>query len=223
MSEKFCGSCRRLSMRPRPLTRAAVDMDAYRRHPQNFCLYLASISPRRRSLLKKEKIKFKIIRPNYHEKPIRGAGPVRLVTTHALQKALSVASKVKKGVIISADTIVYFKGKVIGKPKNLKDAFGILSRLQGNWHTVFTGVALLKIKCGKVINRENFYEKSLVKIKKMSVSEIKSYFKHTNPLDKAGAYAIQSKNATIVEQIKGSFSNAVGLPMEKLCDRLNVI
>ncbi len=183
-------------------------------------IYLASRSPRRQLLLKNAGLRFKVKHPNYHEKPIPGAGPSKLVSTHALQKALSLAPKIKEGTILGADTIVYFKKKVIGKPRDLKHALSTLSNLQGKWHTVFTGVALIQVKNHQVLSKTVFYEKTKVKIRAMSQADIVKYFKKIQPLDKAGAYAIQSKHAGIVEQIKGSFSNAVGLPMEKLCVKI---
>lgn len=179
-------------------------------------IYLASTSPRRKRLLKDAGVRYRTLRPNYHERPIAGLAPPELVKRHALEKGLSAAKLVKSGIILSADTIVYVAGGVIGKPKNRGDAFGILSKLQGRWHTVYTGVALLKVSGGSVVKRKSFYAKTRVFVRPMSAGEIKSYFKKINPLDKAGAYAIQSCDSSVVEKIRGSFSNAVGLPMEAL-------
>jgi septum formation protein len=179
-------------------------------------IYLASTSPRRKRLLKEAGIRFRVLRPEYHEKNIPGLGPGALVKRHALEKGLSAAKLIKDGVVLSADTVVYLNGRVIGKPRNRRDAFRILSNLEGRWHTVYTGVSLLERSAGKTIKKRSFIVKTGVQIKEMTPEEIRAYFKKINPLDKAGAYAIQSSRVSIVKKIRGSFSNAVGLPMEKL-------
>jgi len=167
-------------------------------------------------LLREAGIRFRVLRPYYHEKDVPGLRPAALVKRHALEKAKSAQPLVKNGTLLSADTIVYFKGGVIGKPRNIKEAVRILSKLQGRWHAVYTGVALLKLSAGQIIKKKLFSEKTGVFIKKMSPADIYSYFRKISPLDKAGAYAIQSRQSSIVEKLKGSFSNAVGLPIEEL-------
>ncbi len=183
-------------------------------------IYLASTSPRRKTLLTKAGVRFRVIRPRYHEKHRRRMLPSRLVMMHARMKAESCLGKIKEGLILSADTLVYCKGKIIGKPKNLKDAARILGRLQGNWHMVYTGIALFRVEDGRLKKRDVFYVKTKVLIKKLSPIAIRSYFKKVNPLDKAGAYAIQSPHGGIIEKVRGSFTNAVGLPLEKVIPRL---
>ena len=179
-------------------------------------IYLVSTSPRRKKLLREAGVRFRVLRPKYHERHIPGLRPDALVKRHAYEKAMSAVSLVKEGVLLSADTVVCLDGHVIGKPKNIKDAVRILSKLQGRWHTVYTGVALLKLSAGRITKKKVFSEKTGVFIKKMSRADIRSYFRRISPLDKAGAYAIQSTRASIVEKFKGSHSNAVGLPMERL-------
>ena len=179
-------------------------------------LYLASTSPRRKKLLRDLKIPFKTIKPEYLENDEIGQKPLSMVRAHALGKALSGAKRVKEGTVLSADTTVFFQGDIIAKPRDHRHAFQILKSLQGKWHTVYTGVAVLSVKNGKVIRRRVFVEKTRILLKKMTFSEIKAYFKKIDPLDKAGAYAIQVKSNNIVEKIQGSFSNAVGLPMERI-------
>jgi septum formation protein len=177
-------------------------------------LFLASVSPRRRRLLTEYKIAFRVIRPLYREANDGTCHPAASVRRHALGKALSVVRKVRKGTILSADTVVYYKGKIIGKPKDRREAVRILSRLEGRTHTVYTGVALLTVRGGRVRKKTVFTEKTRVRLLPMSHAMIVRYFKKINPLDKAGAYAIQSARMNIVAEIKGSFTNAVGLPME---------
>lgn len=179
-------------------------------------IYLASTSPRRKKLLKENKIRFKILKPSYRERMIPGISVHRLVKTHAREKAESCVCLIGKGTILSADTVVYCDGRIIGKPRDKKHAVQILSKLQGRWHEVFTGVTLLRVEKGKILASKTFVVKSGIRIQPMSRQEILKYFRRMNPLDKAGAYAIQSQSVSIVEEVRGSFTNAVGLPMEKL-------
>ena len=182
-------------------------------------IYLASTSPRRKFLLKKYGITFKTLRPDYEESNESVLGPARLVKKHALEKGLSCLRFVKNGVILSADTIVYLKKKVIGKPQDMKEALRILGGLQNRWHRVYTGVVMLQIHAGKVKKRSMFSEVTKVKLKRLSRKEIKRYFRKINPFDKAGAYAIQSKQPNIINQFKGSLTNAIGLPMETVLQK----
>lgn len=184
-------------------------------------IYLCSTSPRRRALLKEKGISFRLLKPRYEETPIRTRPIARGVRRHALGKALSAVSLVRNGIILGADTVVVSQGKAIGKPRDMKHAVKLLLGLQGRRHEVITAVALIKVKNGKVTSRAIFAVRSGVRIKRMDRAEIAAYFKKMNPLDKAGAYAVQSKRApVIVEAISGSVSNVVGLPMEKLCDTI---
>lgn len=186
-------------------------------------IYLASTSPRRKALLKRFGIPFQTLEPDYEEIHRSNLSPAQLVRVHALEKGRSCATLIRSGVILSADTIVYLNGKVIGKPKNKKDAFKILRSLQGRWHKVYTGVALIRVQTGKIKRKSLFSEVTQVKLKQMSEQEIKQYFQKINPLDKAGAYAIQSKQPNIVEAVKGSLANAIGLPMEAVLKRYKML
>jgi septum formation protein len=181
-------------------------------------IYLASTSPRRRNILREWGIVFKVIYPDYEENNERDAflTPRALVKKHALAKGISCLSQIADGKIIGADTLVYCKGKIIGKPKNHEEAFQILNFLQGRWHTVYTGVALLKVKGHRLYEKKVFSEKTKVRLKPLGRRAITNYFKKINPLDKAGAYAIQSKGANIIAEVKGSLSNAIGLPIERV-------
>jgi septum formation protein len=184
-------------------------------------IYLCSTSPRRRALLRQKKIAFRLLRPDYKETAIRAKPVSKGVKRHALGKALSAVKLVKNGIILGADTVVVFRGRAIGKPRDMKHAILMLSQLQGNWHDVITAVALIKIKDSRVVKHITFSVRSRVRIQKMDENGIRAYFRKITPLDKAGAYAAQAKNAPkIVESIRGSFTNVVGLPMEKLCDTM---
>lgn len=142
--------------------------------------------------------------------------PSRTVKEHALGKARSAAKKISKGIVVGCDTIVYFRKKIIGKPRSLKDAFRILGALQGRRHSVYTGIAVLRVAASRIVREAVFYEKTAVTLKKMSRGDIAGYFRKVHPLDKAGAYAIQSRRCPIVEKVQGSLFNAAGLPIERL-------
>ncbi len=179
-------------------------------------IYLASTSPRRKRLLKSARLVFKCVKPDYVEGGGLRGSPASVAKRHALGKALSAATRLSDGWVLGADTLVYHGGKILGKPANAGHALKMLGLLQGRWHTVYTGVALIKLKEGRAVVTRVFIETTRVKLKKMSAPEIAAYFKKINPLDKAGAYAIQSRHPNIVEKTRGSLSNAIGLPMEKL-------
>lgn len=173
-------------------------------------LILASASPRRRDLLKNEGIKFKVV-PSMVSEDYRSKKPANIVKELALKKAVSVASRLKSGIVIGADTIVVLKGEIIGKPKDKADAARILGMLSGTYHKVYSGVAVVDAMSGKKIVD---YEASRVKMRRLSRKEIARFaVKH---LDKAGAYAVQEKGDAFVEKIEGDYFNVVGLPVRKL-------
>ena len=186
-------------------------------------LYLASRSPRRTKLLKEAGLSHRIVRSAYEETGGRGLGPAALVRKHAMGKALAALPKVDNGLLVAADTIVYYRGKIIGKPRSRREAETTLLSLQGRWHAVYTGVALIWTKNKKLQKKVLFHEKTKVLLKKMDLAGIRRYFLRVDPMDKAGAYAIQTVQGTIVEKVSGSFSNAVGLPMERLCAKMRAL
>ena len=179
-------------------------------------IYLASTSPRRKMLLRKAGITFHILKPDYEEDDGLKAPPSQVVQIHAVKKAESCMGGVRNGMILAADTIVYHKGEMIGKPKDMKKACLMLGKLQGKWHSVYTGVAILKMVSGRAVKKTVFFEKTKVHLRRLTPKGIEHYFKRVNPLDKAGAYAIQSPRGGIVQEVRGLFSNAVGLPVEKV-------
>jgi septum formation protein len=183
-------------------------------------LILASLSPRRRRLLKEARIRHRVLKVDYKETHPRGMGPAAVARKHALGKAMAALTRVANGRILAADTLVYCGGKIIGKPRDLREAEKILLSLQGRWHKVVTAVALLDAKKSQVKKKVLFHEMTKVRLKKMTLKDIRNYFRRVDPLDKAGAYAIQSRSRSIVKEVRGSFSNAVGLPMERLCARM---
>ena len=177
-------------------------------------IYLASKSPRRRKLLKQLGIKFKSFSVDLNEEILDGEYPAQTVKRLALHKMQAASEKLKSGIVITADTIVVLNKEIIGKPKNEKDAFNILSKLSGKTHTVFTGFMILNLdKNRKIVD----FEKTLVTFRKLSPKEIKEYIKSGSPMDKAGAYGIQDDfGAVFVKKIDGCYYNVVGLPLAKL-------
>jgi septum formation protein len=173
--------------------------------------------------LKQAGIVVRKIKPDYEEIDKKHLTTRQLVRSHAIGKALSAARHLKEGVLVSADTLVVHKGKRIGKPRDIKHALQILSSLQGRTHHVLTGVAMLLIRDGQIRRKKYFVVKTEVTIKPLSLDAIRAYFKRIQPLDKAGAYAIQSKRLSIVQKIRGSYTNAMGLPMEKLKKELDML
>lgn len=179
-------------------------------------LYLASASSRRRQLLKKIGVRFRVLSPSYKERNTREKNPAKLVKKHALGKALSVLRRVQNGRILSADSVVYCRRQILGKPKNKKDAVSMMNTVQGKWQTVYTGVAILDVQKGHVVKEKIFVEKTHLLLKKFNRDEVLNYVRKTSPYDKAGGFEVQSEKYPLVEKIKGSYSNVVGLPIEKL-------
>ncbi len=130
---------------------------------------------------------------------------------------------VRNGIILGADTVVVHGSRILGKPRNMKGAERMLGELLGRSHQVFTAVALIKMKNGLPVKRLVFVEKTWVRLKKMELPELRRYLKRIGPLDKAGAYAAQASGTGVVESVKGSFSNVVGLPIEKLQKHLRML
>lgn len=177
-------------------------------------IYLASRSPRRRKLLKQLGLKFNSFSVDLHEEILNGEHPIQTVKRLALHKSDAAITKVKNGIVITADTIVVLNKVVIGKPKNQKDASGILSKLSGRTHSVYTGFVVKNLDNKKCVTD---YEKTEVTFRKLSPKEIRDYIKTGSPMDKAGAYGIQDDfGAVFVKRIDGCYYNVVGLPLAKI-------
>ena len=172
---------------------------------------LASASPRRREILTDMGVEFEILPSDIDESRISAANPRMLTKRLAAAKADAVDAV--GATVIGADTVVVLHGRVYGKPHTSENAVRMLGELCGRWHTVYTGVC---VKCGdeKVI----FSVRSRVKLKALRKDEIVRYVADANPLDKAGAYGIQ--DGRVVEKYRGSYTNIVGLPKEKLASTL---
>lgn len=186
---------------------------------------LASASPRRKELLKKTGISFEII-PSSIEEKITKTIPSDIVMELAEQKARAVYESLtpsgagdKDLTVIGADTIVVYRGEILGKPADKSEAYDMLSMLSDRTHQVYTGVSLIVRKQGKVDVR-TFYEKTDVTFYPVHKDDLRSYVESGDSLDKAGAYGIQGDFAIHVKEIKGDYNNVVGLPIGRLYQEL---
>ena len=176
-------------------------------------VFLASKSPRRRKLLKQLNIKFKSFSVEMDEKIHPNEKPYNSVLRLSQEKLELAKLKVKKGIVITADTIVVLNKTVLGKPKNKKDAFRILKMLSGKTHVVYTGYSIFNFTNNKTISE---YEKTEVTFRDLNDEEIKEYINGGSPMDKAGAYGIQDDfGAVFINKINGCYYNVVGLPLAK--------
>lgn len=175
-------------------------------------LILASASPRRVQLLKKIVKNFKVIPSRLQESEISAKTPEAFAVKAAIAKAEDVASKHKNAIVIGADTIVVLGKKILGKPKNKKEAIAMLKSLAGRTHKVITGIAIID---SVTFEKYADYEVTKVKMKKVADKEIVNYVKTGKPMDKAGSYGIQEIEEIFIQGIKGDYENVVGLPVRK--------
>ncbi|KKO19366.1 MAG: septum formation protein [Candidatus Brocadia fulgida] len=181
-------------------------------------LILASTSPRRIALLKLLGYRFDIIPHSIDEYIPDDATPEEVVLNLAFMKAHDVAGRVEDAIIIGADTLVYHKKGIIGKPKDIRDAKKILSLLSNSAHSIFTGVCIIDKPSQKKLLRN---ERTQITMKHIPEEELEAYVQSGEPMDKAGAYAIQGEGEKFIKQITGSYSNAVGLPLGLVQEMLN--
>ncbi len=185
---------------------------------QNKRLILASNSPRRIALLKSLGHHFDVVPHDTEECVSYDVSPDELVRRLAFQKAQDVAQRVENAVIIGADTIVLLNHCILGKPVDASDALRMLSMLSDAEHEVLTGVCLLETPSKKKSLR---FDRTQIKMKCITGEEINAYVKSGEPMDKAGAYAIQGSGSRFIEKITGSYSNVVGLPLELVKEMLD--
>ena len=175
---------------------------------------LASQSPRRRELLSRLLPAFSVMTDDSEEKLIAGESPKQTVKRLAEEKARHIADKCgKDAIILAADTVVVLDNQILGKPRDEEEAFSMLSRLSGNRHRVFTGVAIIDTQRNKTVTDAEVTE---VRFRDLSEEEIRRYIASGEPMDKAGAYGIQDLGALLIEGIQGDYFNVVGLPLCKL-------
>lgn len=177
-------------------------------------LILASNSPRRKNILEKYNIELEIANSDIEESIDVGDSPEQAVMALAFQKAIAVFDDVKdKSVIVAADTVVVLNNKILGKPIDKNDAKQTLTKLSNQKHRVLTGFCLIQPATGiKIID----YGETNVYFNELSADFIESYLKTDEYKDKAGSYGIQGYGELLVDRIEGSYSNVVGLPIEKI-------
>ncbi len=198
-------------------------------------IVLASGSPRRKELLEQLGLEFEIC-PAKGEEIITTNVPEDVVKELSKQKAEEVASGIvaynaehpdlvtpQDILVIGSDTVVAYDGKILGKPKDEADAMRMLSMLQGNVHSVFTGMTFVIIGADGRTGEFSTVEQTKVHMHPMSEEEIKRYIATGEPMDKAGAYAIQGKCGIYIEKIDGDYYNVVGLPIAKMYQSLKAI
>ncbi|HEU4368919.1 MAG TPA: Maf family protein [Methylomirabilota bacterium] len=192
-------------MAPKPPTARRPPAKPWRRA----ILILASASPRRRELLRSLTAEFRVV-PSDLEETLSAGSPHAAATRLALDKARAVAARVGQGVVLAADTIVVLDGEPFGKPAGPDEARTMLRRLRGRWHEVVTGVGVVEALTGR---SDAVSVVSRVRMADYGEAEIEAYVASGEPLDKAGAYAIQGRGAALVAGLEGSFTNVVGLPL----------
>ena len=184
-------------------------------------IVLASTSPRRRELLKKITENFEIVSPDYDEKICDKEFSYNLVETTAKRKCESVISSIDyDAIVISADTVVVYDNKILGKPKDFDNALGMLEMLNGKTHKVVTSVCVANTKNNKITVQS---ETSEVTFKNHSKEELISYINDFKPFDKAGSYGIQELPDGFVTNVKGDYYNIVGFPVALVEKILSVV
>jgi septum formation protein len=176
-------------------------------------LILASTSPRRKELLREIGMDFRVVPSDAAELHHDQLTAREVSRINAYRKARAVAKKFPDALVLGADTLVYVDNNLLGKPASLEDAYAMLEQLQGRTHEVITAMCLMNLRNHR---QKIFAETTFVTFRPLDASKIRRYLNHVNPLDKAGAYAIQENGDQIVEKISGSYANVVGLPMEML-------
>jgi septum formation protein len=177
-------------------------------------LVLASASPRRQELLRNAGLSFAIEPANIDEKPLPGESPRDCAERLAREKALAAYANRPQDSVLGADTIVVVDEAILGKPIDSDDAFRMLRMLSGRVHRVITGVCLVKpVVSGQGPVVRVVSETTLVTMSEISDDEIRAYVATGEPMDKAGAYAIQGMASRWIPRIEGDYSNVVGLPV----------
>ena len=202
---------------------------------QHVNVILASGSPRRKELLTRAGITFKIIKSDVDEVTTE-TDPAKVVAELSIQKARAVREMISSdsyidatfsggSIIVAADTVVAIDNKILGKPEDEEDAFRILMSLSGKGHKVFTGVSVLHIPAGVEAKAEefNFVDETTVNMFPFTEDEARNYIKTGEPMDKAGAYGIQGTGGLFVSGIDGNYDNVVGFPLSRFvrecCER----
>ncbi|MGD2094520.1 MAG: Maf family protein [Phycisphaerales bacterium] len=176
---------------------------------------LASASPRRKQLLTEAGYEFTVVPPDIDESafPTSGIKAGEYAEALALAKAKKIAHKYPNRLILGADTVVDFKGQIIGKPADAEEAEQITKKLFSAPHKVITGIAIVRLSDDIELNRS---DSTTIYPKKLSPEQIEEHIRDESWRDKAGAYAIKENGDEFIERIDGSLTNVMGLPMELL-------
>jgi septum formation protein len=180
-------------------------------------IVLASASPRRAELLRQLGVEFKVVSSEVKEIHHEQLTASEVSQINAYRKARSVAKKLPDMLVLGTDTLVYLDTRLYGKPATLEEAYAMLEDLQGRTHYVVTAMCLLHLR----EHRQRIStERTAVTFRSLDAPKIRRYLNRVNPLDKAGGYAIQEDGDLIIEKISGSYTNVVGLPVERLTAEL---
>ena len=182
-------------------------------------IYLASASPRRRTLLTGAGVPFTVCAADVDEHVPADWPPHKIVMNLAQRKAEAVAEQFPGAYVIGADTLVSCRGRVLGKPRDAADAAAMLQMLSARTHQVQTGVCVI-LPNGTELT---FCETSHVTFRPLTASQIAAYVASGEPMDKAGAYAIQGNGRTLIDHFSGDYANIIGLPVDRLVMILQMV
>ena len=179
-------------------------------------IILASSSPRRRDILEQIGVKFDVI-PSNADESTAASDPAEYVKGLSDRKASEVAKRVEgECIILGSDTVVVHKNRILGKPADQKAAFNMLRSLSGDVHYVYSGVTVIVKEGDGKIRKKTFAVSTEVKVTDLSDDQIRVYIESGEPMDKAGAYAIQGRFAPYIERISGDYYNIVGFPISSI-------
>lgn len=180
-------------------------------------IILASTSPRRKEIFSKLKIPFDVVESNYEEDMSLNMSPYKLAEYLSAGKATAVAKNNPDALVIAADTFIVFQQHRLGKPKTPERAREMLELLSGQQHEIVTGVTIVETPTNKTFS---FHDTTKVYVQELTPEIISAYIRTEEPLDKAGAYALQEIGALLIEKIEGDFFSAMGLPLRRLTHEL---
>ena len=183
-------------------------------------IILASQSKRRSAILTACSIPHVVKPSRVKEARLGGVKPEIIVIKNAKAKARAVAKNINSGIVLGADTLVFFKGRLIGKPRNKDGAKKMLRAFSGKKILVYSGLCLLDVDTGE---ETAGFDKTLLRIKEIPKKDIEKYFKLLGPYDKAGGFSIEGVGSIVFDDIQGSYFNVLGLPMGKLQGLFNKI
>ncbi len=203
-----------------PMARSSQNEMQRIKPPPNIRVILASVSPRREQLLREAGIEFQVVAPEVDEKEgadVPHLTPAEMALNNAFLKARAVSARHPEEWVLAADTVVVLDGQVIGKPVNMSHAREIIDRLSGRMHEVITAVFLMR---SNPFHQVPFYDVSKVVFRRVTPKQRDLYLESIDPMDKAGAYAVQEKSDLLIKKIDGSRTNVMGLPLERLMEIL---